>query len=137
MTHDEFQYTTELDIRLRDLDLMGHVNNGVYATYLEQAREDYFRDVLDKGLLDNVNTVTAKQTIEYAQPINADCRTVAIGVRVADVSEKSLTIKYEIRADGAVAATGSTVQVAYDMNAGKSLSIPDRWREQIKSHETA
>ena len=31
-----FCYTTE--VRFRDLDALGHVNNAVYLTYLEQAR---------------------------------------------------------------------------------------------------
>jgi len=39
-------YTTEIDVRFRDIDAMGHVNNAVYATYIEQARTEYFRDVL-------------------------------------------------------------------------------------------
>jgi len=43
-------YTTDIDVRFRDIDAMGHVNNAVYATYIEQARTEYFRDVLDADL---------------------------------------------------------------------------------------
>jgi acyl-CoA thioester hydrolase len=61
---DEFGYTTDIEVRYRDLDTMGHVNNAVYATYLEQARMDYFRDLL--GLtMDDVQGVIAHLEIDY------------------------------------------------------------------------
>ena len=37
----EFRFDVELAVRYRDLDTLGHVNNAVYATYLEQARTRY------------------------------------------------------------------------------------------------
>jgi acyl-CoA thioester hydrolase len=30
-------FTVPMEVRFRDIDSMGHVNNAVYATYLEQA----------------------------------------------------------------------------------------------------
>jgi acyl-CoA thioester hydrolase len=132
---DGFRFVTRLDVRLRDLDPMGHVNNGVYATYMEQAREDYFRSVLEKGLLDDRNTVTARQVIEYERPIPADHREVAVAVRVDDIGESSVTLAYELRVDGAVAATGETVQVAYDRAAGAAVPVPESWRSAIEAFE--
>jgi acyl-CoA thioesterase FadM len=35
----QFTYTTEIQTRYRDIDGMGHVNNAVYASYLEAARQ--------------------------------------------------------------------------------------------------
>ena len=34
--NDHFEH--ELEVRFRDCDALGHVNNAVYLTYLEQAR---------------------------------------------------------------------------------------------------
>lgn len=130
-----FRYTTELDVRLRDLDPMGHVNNGVYATYLEQAREHYFRDVIDKGLLDDLNTVTAKLTLEYSRPVPAETDRVVVAVRTANVGEKSLRLAYEVRVDDGVAATGETVQVAYDVANEAATAVPEAWRRDIDEFE--
>jgi acyl-CoA thioester hydrolase len=38
-----------MDVRYRDLDTWNHVNNAVYATYLEQARIDYLDSVRADG----------------------------------------------------------------------------------------
>jgi len=43
MTDDLFRFSTTLEVRWRDLDALGHVNNVVYFTYLEQARIHYLR----------------------------------------------------------------------------------------------
>jgi acyl-CoA thioester hydrolase len=32
-------------VRFRDVDAMGHVNNAVYSTYLEQARIAYLKPI--------------------------------------------------------------------------------------------
>ncbi len=39
----DFHYLTPFDVRFRDLDSLGHVNNAVYLTYFEIARIGYWR----------------------------------------------------------------------------------------------
>ena len=45
MVDDPFRFSTMLEVRWRDLDPMGHVNNAVYFSYLEQARVHYLREL--------------------------------------------------------------------------------------------
>lgn len=132
----EFRYTTEIAVRLRDLDPMGHVNNGVYATYLEQARERYFADVVGKGLLDRTNSVTASLAVEYERPIEADEEAVEVAVTVPEVGESSVRIEYEVRGERGVVATGETVQVAFDVEEERSCPVPEAWRERIRTFES-
>ncbi|HWX25489.1 MAG TPA: acyl-CoA thioesterase, partial [Vicinamibacteria bacterium] len=35
-------FSCEVEVRFRDLDALGHVNNAVYLTYLESARIAYW-----------------------------------------------------------------------------------------------
>lgn len=130
---DDCSYETTVDVRLRDIDFMGHVNNATYATYLEQAREDFFRDVLDISLVET-NTVLVHLEIDYTKPIEAD-DTVTIALRVPELGESSMPIEYEIRANGVQAATAHTVQVLADPETGESQSIPPAWRTRIERHE--
>ena len=39
-----FPFHVNIQTRWRDLDAFGHVNNAVFATYIETAREHYLRD---------------------------------------------------------------------------------------------
>jgi len=130
---DEFSYTTDLTVRVRDIDFMGHVNNAVYATYLEEARTSYFEDVLDVPLTD-IDSVLAHLEIEYRQPIAIE-DDVSVALRVPRIGESSLPMEYEIRAGGDVAATGETVQVTVDRRSGETRPISDRVRASIAAFE--
>lgn len=128
----DYDYEVELEVRLRDIDFMGHVNNATYATYLEQAREAFFRDALGVSLVDT-GTVLVNLEIDYVRPIAADSD-VTVAVDVPELGDSSLPLEYEIRADGRRAATASTVQVVRDPDTGDSVPLPDEWRSRIETH---
>ncbi len=128
---DGYDYVAEIDVRLRDLDFMGHVNNATYATYLEEARQAYFSDAVGVSLVD-VGTVLANMEIDYSSPIEADAD-VTVALRATEIGTSSLPIEYEIRADGEQAATARTVQVLVDRETGNSEPIPDDWRTRINA----
>lgn len=133
MTDDrEYEFETEFRVRFRDVDAMGHVNNAVYATYLEQARADYFREVLGETLSE-VGSVLASISIEFRAPVEGDdVVTVALGI--SELGTSSIPMAYEVRReDGTVAATAETVQVVYDRETESSRPIPDAWREAIEA----
>ncbi|HEY7331820.1 MAG TPA: thioesterase family protein, partial [Candidatus Limnocylindria bacterium] len=43
---DDFRHRTSVQVRFRDIDAFGHVNNAVVSSYVEQARVTYLREVL-------------------------------------------------------------------------------------------
>jgi acyl-CoA thioester hydrolase len=122
-------YVTRLQVRFRDIDSMGHVNNAVYATYLEQARADYYVDVLGRRLHE-VSTVLVSLQIDYRQPIEWG-EDVVVALAVAELGESSIPTEYEVRSDGDLAATAETVQVRVD-EAGNATRIEDEWRERMR-----
>ncbi|ELY99759.1 thioesterase superfamily protein [Natrialba chahannaoensis JCM 10990] len=126
-------YEVEVEVRLRDVDFMGHVNNATYATYLEQAREAFFTDVFGTSLVD-LDTVLANVELNYERPIEADA-TVIIALAIGELGTASLPMRYEIRADGVCAATASTVQVFIDRESEQSRPIPDAWRTQLEQYQ--
>ena len=125
----EYRFTTTIEPRYRDLDTYEHVNHAVHVTYMENARIDFFRTVLDVLRID---TVIANLEIDYERPIRLT-HEVEVGVGVADVGETSLSLSYELRADGDVAATGRTTQVILDED-GDPTPLPDEWRERLDEH---
>ena len=128
----DFEYETELQVRFRDLDAMGHVNNAVYATYLEQARVDYYADVLGVGL-DDIDTVLVNLEIDYRHEVVLDDERVTIAMGVRSIGESSVVVEYEIRAGDRVAATAETTQVYVDPDEGGSRPLPDEWIERMES----
>lgn len=125
----ENQFTIPIEVRFRDIDAMGHVNNAVYSSYLEQARARYYDQVINEAL-DEVNTVLAHIEIDFQEPINLG-EEVTVHMRTTDIGDSSITMEYEIIAAGSVVASGETVQVVFDPETGESSPVPDEWRERI------
>jgi acyl-CoA thioester hydrolase len=129
----DYSFLADVNVRFRDIDAMGHVNNAVYATYLEEARTAYFEEVLDVALSD-VDTVLANVELEFRRPVELG-NDVTVAVRVPELGRSSIPMEYEVRADGEVAATGEAVQVAVNRDSRESRPIPDEWRERIEAFE--
>jgi acyl-CoA thioester hydrolase len=127
-----FRYETTIPTRYRDLDPMGHVNNAVYASYCEQARMDYFDDVLEMEL-HALNMVLAHLEIDYERPIRQG-QLVAVRVRVAEIGGSSFTMAFEILDDEALAATAESTQVVLGAD-GSPTRVPDDWRERVQTFE--
>lgn len=126
----DFTFSTDLQVRFRDLDPMGHVNHAVYASYLEAARSVFYREVLDQPL-EKVDTVIVHIELDYDRSIELGDEPVC-HLGVERVGETSLTIRYELRLDGDIAATAETTQVVLDENTGRAREIPSAWREELQ-----
>ena len=126
----EVEYAIDIDVRFRDLDPMGHVNNAVQLSYIEQARAGYFADIVGK-LLHSVDTVLVHATIDYEAPITWETD-VVVTIDTVDLGESSITMTYTITADGVTASTAETVQVVVD-ESDRSRPIPESWRRAIQS----
>ncbi|WP_227130709.1 acyl-CoA thioesterase [Halorubellus salinus] len=126
-------YAVDVAVRYQDVDALGHVNNAIYATYLEEARVQYLPDVLgDTGAIE---AVLANLEIDYYRPVTLEDGFVTVEIEVVDVGTKSVTFEYEVYASGELAAEASTVQVAYDGEAKESVEIPEEWRQTLREFE--
>ena len=127
------EFTVEIPVQYRDLDPQGHVNNAVYASYLETARVDYLEEVLEVAAED-ISFVVATLEIEYKRPITkGDDPTVALWI--SQLGESSCTMEYEIRVDGTVAATADTTMVHIDPDTGRPSPLPDEVRARMEPFE--
>lgn len=130
---DEYGHTTEIETRFRDLDTNGHVNNAVYVSYLEQARAEYFDDVIGVPLAD-AEIVLARLTLEYDAPISLG-DAVTVHTRVPDLGESSFVMEYAVEAGDRSAATARTTIVPFDPEAETARQLPEAWRDAIRDHE--
>jgi acyl-CoA thioester hydrolase len=134
----EFRYYQPIDIRYSDLDPQGHVNNAKFLTYMEQARIGYISHLglWDGGSFLDVGIILADVHLVFRAPILFGQK-VRVGVRVKRLGNKSLDMEYglEDAESRQELASGSTVLVAYDYRAGRTISIPANWRQAIASFE--
>jgi acyl-CoA thioester hydrolase len=124
---DGFPYIHEEHVRFADLDGMGHVNNAVFSTYLEQARLGWFGE---SDVLPLSDVILARTEIDFRSPLEFG-EVVEIGVRPSRLGTKSFELEFEIRAGGRLVAEAKSVLVGYDYERGESAAIPERWRRRL------
>jgi acyl-CoA thioester hydrolase len=133
---DEFRHRTRLEVRLGDLDPFGHVNNAVIATYVEQGRVLYLRDVLGTGA-DPVSMpfILAMLQIDYLSQVMFN-DVVEVGSRVDWIGRSSIGMSHLlINQEGRELARSETVLVAFDYDVEKPMRVPDDWRATLAAHE--
>ena len=113
-------------VRFRDLDPLGHVNNAVYLTYLEQARIAF----LKPGGAEIASMILARCEIDFRSQLGLG-ETVEIEVTPTRVGTKSFELAYEMRAGGRLVAEAKTVLVAYDYERSETKPVPEAWRKLL------
>jgi len=123
-------------VRLGDLDPFGHVNNAVIATYVEQGRVLYLRDILGTGV-DPVSMpfILAMLKIDYlAQTLFDD--PVEVTTRVDWIGSSSVHMSHLLTGrDGRELARSEAVLVCFDYETEKPMRVPDDWRAAMAAHE--
>jgi acyl-CoA thioester hydrolase len=114
-------------VRFRDCDPMGHVNNAVFSTYLEQARLAWFGSDEEMPLTD---VILARTEIDFRSPVTVG-ETVEVSVRPTRLGTKSFELAYELHAGGRLVAEAKSVLVGYDYGLARSTEIPERWRRRL------
>ena len=130
-----------LQVRFRDCDPLGHVNNAVYLTYLEQARFNLWRAQLgfeakvasDPGPR-GVGFILARVEFDFrAQSRYGDELEVALSLE--SFGRTSFTYSYEIHdvATGALVATARTVLVRFDYDTQRPAPLDDAFKARLSA----
>lgn len=126
----------KLDVRFRDCDPMGHVNNAVYLTYLEQARFAHWRAVWGvdfEGLPEDApGVILARVEIDYRRQAKYG-DVLEVRISLERIGRTSFSYGYEVvDQDGAVVAEAKSVQVMYDYRAGRPVPLSDDMKARLR-----
>ena len=131
---DGFPYVWPVEVRFRDLDALGHVNNAVFLTYLESARIAYWLELTGRTGLDAVDMILARVEIDYRSQASYR-EQLDVGARIAAVGKKSLTMELRVvaREPQRLVAESRNVMVFFDYAANRSRPLPDELRGKLES----
>jgi len=129
-----FSFEIEHRVVWRDCDMLGHVNNAVYATYFETARVEYLWELLGGGGTSPLPLILAEITITYKSPAFLRER-LGIGIRVAEVRNSSFIMESQIveKESGRLVATSRCAMVHYDYAEKRARPLPPEWRERLEA----
>ncbi len=121
-----------IEIRWRDLDGARHVNNAVYLTYLEEARDEW----LDRtfGNDDGWEYLLARVAVDYRRELRLEDDEIVARIGLARVGTTSLTTREELfTAAGELAAEAEAVVVARDPATGQTRALTEAERAALAS----
>lgn len=122
----------QIEIRWRDVDAYLHVNNAVYATYLEECRDEWLeRSLGDAG--DLWDYVLARVAIDFRRELRLEDKAVVVSCRLERMGSSSLTLREEIRTrEGELSAESEAVIVARDRENGRSRPLTQAERDAFE-----
>jgi acyl-CoA thioester hydrolase len=131
MAAKDYPYHLDIEVYYRDIDVMGHVNNTVYFSYMEIVRVKFLSELMQRDIMTDPTTIAASSTCDYKS--EALCGEIlTIGIGIAEIGNKSMTMIYRIDAqDGRLVATGKTVQVWYNHAKKQSSPVPEHFRKRV------
>jgi acyl-CoA thioester hydrolase len=114
-------------IRWRDADALGHVNNAVYVTYVEELLVQSLVPILGEDF------VTARLELNFRSELRyADAEIVAHAA-LERVGTSSVTFGFNIESgSGRVAADGRIVVVAWDSRTRGSRALTDAEKAAVE-----
>jgi acyl-CoA thioester hydrolase len=120
-----------VEIRWKDVDAFGHVNNAVYATYLEECRDEW----LERGLGDEEASwdfVVARLAIDFRSELRLEDDIVVVRCGLAGMGASSVTTRETIEAGDKLAAEAEAVLVPRNRERGGSRPLTDAEREALE-----
>ena len=134
---DDYRHRTTLQVRFRDIDAFGHVNNAVFFSYVELARIRYLIDVLEPDQpFERLPLILARVELDYRSPILFG-EEVVVETRVDRIGRTSFDMSHRMTeaSGGRLVGDVQSVLVTYDYAAARAMPVPDDWRRLLGQHE--
>ena len=131
------QHETSITVRFGETDLLGHVNNASYFSYLEHARVEFFKALSsDEGYqYDKWQFILATIKCDFLAQTYFD-QELTIGTKVSRIGNTSFTLEQPIydKETGKLVADGESVIVYFDFEEQKSKPIPEGLRKKLEEY---
>lgn len=133
----DFKYKTAIEVRFADFDMMGHVNNAVYFTYMEIARTKYWTQAIMWDW-EKTGVVIAQASLDYIVPVFLKDK-ISMYIRTSRIGTSSFDLEYllvkHVNGKEEVCARGKSVCVAFNYTNKSPMPIPETERAKMITFE--
>jgi acyl-CoA thioester hydrolase len=125
-------FSVRIPVYFRDLDVMGHVNNAMYFTFMETARTEYWAQLFHLKDLRQLSFIVAHAECDFKIAAKYGDE-LEVSIRTSEIRNTSFDWIYEIRnvKTRELVAVGKTIQVYYDYSAQKPVPVPPDVRSKL------
>lgn len=127
-------FSHPIEVRFRDLDAIGHVNNAVVVSFMEQARFQWWRAFLGGRDFREEGFLIARAEVDYRRPILLG-DDVRVELRCTHTGNSSFELDYRLTKGlgGELFAEGKTVQVMLDFGTNRPKSLTPATRQWLEA----
>lgn len=134
-------HRTPIQIRFSDIDILNHINNAKFPSFMEIGRIQYFQDAIsNQHDWKETGVIVANYTMDFRIPIYLNDR-LFIETEVTAIGNKSITFAYRFVVEGdagaIVKATGTSVLVCFHYIENRSMEVPALWRNGINRFQNS
>ena len=122
-------HRTPIQLRFADIDMLGHVNNVAYASYVETARVEFLRSLGEEV----TSIIVAHLALDYRRPVHVG-RALSVDTWVEKIGRTSVTLQQVVWADADRATDVRSVLVFYDYARGAPMPVPDAMRAALERY---
>lgn len=138
-------FETQIQARMRDVNLGGHIDNVEAIRIIDEARLLFFRaddpatghERLFRAVPPGIGDLVGSQRIDYHSEMRfAPFQPFLVRMWVTHVGRSSFTVDYDLRIapDHPAAIIGETSCVFWDMHAQSAWPISDEVRAALEAH---
>ncbi|WP_327140621.1 acyl-CoA thioesterase [Nocardia sp. NBC_01327] len=117
-------HTYAIQLRRTDMDAFQHLNNVVFAQYLDEARSDLL--ARHEAAAGPWRVVVAGQRLSYRTPLTFRADPVTVTTAVERIGNSSFTLAHEIRDAESLYLTATSTLVAVSDSAPRPLDAAER-----------
>ncbi len=134
--NNDFKHIIPLQIRLNDIDIMGHVNNSNIMEFFDLGRILYFQS-LDFGINPEkkIPLVLVHYEVDFHLPIWHN-DTLFVGTKTTKIGNKSVHLEQVIFTDkGEKKSSQTSILSAFDAQNNISIPVPDKIKKAMTSFD--
>lgn len=121
-------FVVEQKLRFCDTDMLGHINNAVYAVMYEAGRAEILQAA--KLITRDHAPVIARIEIDFLREMNWPGE-VRIETEVTRIGNKSLHVRQRLLVGGEITSRAASVLAIIDTRSRRAVPIMDTWRAAL------
>ncbi|WP_111467006.1 acyl-CoA thioesterase [Microbacterium suaedae] len=122
-------YVTQIEPRISETDVVGHVNNTVPPVWFEAGRSELFRLFMTDGTLENWSMIVKAYAVVFEKELHYGS-TATVECRIERVGNTSVTLDERILQRGEICVTGKTTYVHVGPD-GRPAPVPPEIRAEL------
>ncbi|MCC8071163.1 MAG: acyl-CoA thioesterase [Bacteroidales bacterium] len=132
-----FRHCLPVQIRFTDIDMLGHLNNNIYLSFMDLAKLEYFNTIMPEGLdLNKINMVVVHIDCDFFAPTYFP-EALEVWTTIQAVSQRSFRLEQRIvnATTGQTKCIGRTVMAGFDPATATSCEINHQWIAAAAEYE--